>query len=207
MSIARQDYMNRESINPEELLEEIQKRYGLTTEDIFRISLKFKPLQVKKGSLFSEKGKICQHVGLLVDGVMYAYYESGGKEHISRFFYHPANFVVSSFESFSKRTSSNETIVAVEDSLLSCISFEDLQALYEEFPKMNEIGREIAQYSYIMAMRRVHSMQALGNQERVEKFFHEQPSLFNRVQNQHIASYLSVNRGEISKLFKRLRIR
>jgi CRP-like cAMP-binding protein len=154
---------------------------------------------------------VCNKIGILVSGLLYAYYfTEDGEQKVSRFFYIPKNdnelmstSVVTSFESFRHGINSNETITAIEKSKLYCISKNDLEKLYDEIPEMNYVGREIAEHGYIQTLQRVHSLQAVKNEQRFMKFFKEAPELFPRLKIQHITSYLAMNRNEYSKYMKK----
>lgn len=185
--------------------------FNISSKNIQLIISSMQPLTIDKGENFSEHGKVCNKIGILVSGLLYAYYfTEEGEQKVSRFFYIPRNdselmstSVVTSFESFRLGINSNETITAIEKSELYCISKNDLEKLYEEIPEMNYIGREIAEHGYIQTLQRVHSLQAVTNEQRFLKFFKDSPELFPRLKIQHITSYLGMNRNEYSKLMKK----
>ncbi len=192
------------NISFENLLKEYLKTFNLTINEIIEISSKFYPLYLKKGDAFCKINYVSKEMGILIDGLLYAYYETVDfTKKVSRFFYLPDNFIVSSFESFSLKVPSNETIKVLEDCFLLCISRDDLEYLYNEIPTMNFIGRQIAEHSYIRTLRRFHSLQAIDKKQRVKEYFQEQPHLFNKVKRQHLASYLGVNRNMISEVLKK----
>jgi CRP-like cAMP-binding protein len=190
-----------------EILMSISKNFKLTPEQIDVIFTKMSVLHLQKGESFSEINKRSNRLGILVQGLLIAKHESksDGKEIISRFFYPPKNIIVASFQSFSQSIVSNEGIEAVEESFLFCIVKEDLEELYKTIPEMNLIGREIAEQSYVQALERIHVLQALSVEERMEDFFEQHSILINRVQTQHLCSYVGSNRNALSKFFKKKR--
>lgn len=178
--------------------------FGLSLEDINLIISKMKPLTIKKGEAFSEKGQTCKRLGILISGLLYAHYETDEKIIVSRFFYIERNPIVCSFDSFKNIKASNETIQAIEDSYLLCFENSDLKTLYEKIPKMAMIGKSLAEDSYIQALARIHDLQALKPEERLKKFIDEHPGLINRIKRQHIASYTSMNRNLLTQTLKKL---
>ena len=184
---------------------EFLEKYNLPPRHIDAIQSAFTPLQLGKGEKFSEFGKVCTRIGILMNGLLFAAYdkENSAKEIISRFFYSPSQIFVTSFESFSKASKSNEHITAIEPSFLFCIDRKDLEGIYNSFPETNLIGRLIAEQSYIQALQRAHALQALNAEERLADFFRVHPHLFNRVQRQHITSYLGINRNALSEHMNR----
>lgn len=195
--------MNHTEIN--ERIGSFFGRFNLSDEAVAEIASRLHPLHLKKGDFFSKAGKKCTHLGILFNGLLIAKYnsDSTGKETVSRFFYSPRNIVVTSFESFSLGIKANESIEAIEDSFLFCISSDELQELYQKTPDMNVIGRELAEQSYIQALQRIHDLQALTVEERMKHFFKHHSDLFNRVQRQHLCSYLGTNRNSLSRFLNK----
>jgi CRP/FNR family transcriptional regulator, anaerobic regulatory protein len=193
--------------DPKEILMSILKKFSLTSEQFNIISTKLEILHLEKGDMFSEINKRSNRLGILFKGLLMAKYESqsDGEERVSRFFYPPRNIIVTSFESFSQGTVANEGIEAIEESFLFCISKEDLEELYRIIPELNLIGREIAEQSYVQALGRIHALQALSVEEKMEDFFEQHSYLINRVQIQHLCSYLGTHRNALSKFFKKKR--
>ena len=158
---------------------------------------------VEKNEVFLHKGEENGRLGILLSGLLYASYETPKKtEEISRFFFLPADFIVADYESFTRETPAKETIVALEKSELLTITYTDVKKLYNIYPKMNYIGREIAENAYIKALHRIYDLQILDAEGRVKKFFKDHPSFYNRVGKQEIASYLRMNRNLVTKYFK-----
>lgn len=173
----------------------------LSQSELDFLSSKAEFLHLKKNQPFVEEDKICQKMGILLDGLMVAYYGIE-KEIASRFFYLPKNPLVTCFESFKNEIPSKETIIAIEDSYLFCFSRKTLEELYSSVPNMNLIGRKLAENSYIHALNRIHNLQTFTNKEKLEAFLSECPGLYNRVPKKYIASYLGMHRNEISKYMK-----
>ena len=186
---------------PDDQLIEYLKRFKLSQEAIKLIRRKITPVHLHKGEMFNLHGKTCKRIGLLVSGLLYASYqpEDSADEIVSRFFYAPDNMIVTSFESFHTEKPSNESIIAIEESFLICLDRKDLYELYENNPEINYVGRQLAEQSYIQALRRVHDLQTMNARQRVKDFLKKHPELFNRVQRQQMASYLGMNRNALTK--------
>ncbi len=182
-------------------IKELLGKNGIAIDNIEKILAVLKPLKLKKGQVFSQTGKRIDKLGILIEGLLIAKYEKTNSENeiISRFYYSPKNIIVTSFESFYSGYKSNETIEALEDSYLTTISREDLYNLYNEIPEMNKIGRQLAEQSYILALQRIHQLQGMNVEERLEDFHRCHPELANRIKIQHLCSYLGTNRNALSK--------
>lgn len=182
-------------------IKELLGKNGIATNNIEKIISVLKPLKLKKGEVFSQSGKRTDKLGIMVDGLLIAKYERSNSinEIVSRFYYSPRNIIVASFESFYSGNKSNETIEALEDSYLTTISRDDLYSLYNEIPEMNKIGRQLAEQSYILALQRIHQLQGMNVEERLEDFYRCHPELANRIKIQHLCSYIGTNRNALSK--------
>lgn len=175
----------------------------LKEKDAEKILSYFKLVTVEKNEVFCSRGQENSKLGILLSGLLASYCETPQKaEEISRFFFLPEDFVVVDFESFTRQQTAKETIVALEKSEMLVISYAEVRRLYIEFPKMNYIGRELAENAYVKALHRIYDLQVLNAEGRVKKFFKDHPSFYNKVGKKEIASYLRMNRNLVTKYFK-----
>jgi CRP-like cAMP-binding protein len=183
----------------------IIKRYKLTLELINSMDLKNSTVLLKKGDSFIDYGQRTKKIGILIEGLLYATYLSdGGSEWISRFFFPPNNFIVSNHQGFYDGKDSTESIKAYEDSTLLYIEKEEFKDLLDNHPKFERTVRILAEESYIQAMERIHSFQSLNAEQRIRKFLNEYPELAQKLQRQHIASYLGIHRNILTRILYKL---
>ena len=179
--------------------------YQQTLQQLKTLFSQRSPILIKKGEIFVNYGEKNQRLGILLSGLMYAtYYREEGKEWISRFFYAPQNSIVSSYETFITGNKSPEIIRAYEDTELICFSKKEYENLLNKNPKLEHMTRIMAEESYVMALKRVHDLQSLSASQRVKKFMDEHRSIVNRVQRQHIASYLGIHRNIFTRILRNL---
>lgn len=182
------------------------EEYKISEKELKVISNYLKEIYLKKQDKFSVKGEVCSKLGILTNGLLYASYKSENKDsNISRFYYLPDNIFVTSYSSFKNKTSSFEKIVAIEDSNLVYILKSDLEKLRKIVPKINLLICHFAETSYITALDRIHDLQVLDAPQRVDKFLASKKNLYNRIGKQLIASYLRVNRNDLTKFVKQLK--
>jgi len=163
------------------------------------------PISVKKGEIFVNYGEKNQHLGILLSGLMYAsYFSEEGKEWISRFFYTPQNSIVCSYETFITGNKSAEIIRAYEDTELICFSKKEYENIINKNPELERMTRIMAEESYILALKRIHDLQSLSASQRVKKFMDEHRGIVNRVQRQHVASYLGIHRNIFTRILSNL---
>ena len=183
----------------------IISRYQLTLDLIKSLDLKDKSVKLKKGEYFINYGEKTKKIVILTEGFLYASYLSdGGTEWISRFFFPPNNFIVSNHKGFYSRKNSTESIRAFEDSKLIYIDKDEFKTLLDNHPKFERTVRILAEESYIQAMERIHSFQSLNAEQRIRKFLREYPELAQKLQRQHIASYLGIHRNILTRILYKL---
>ncbi len=180
-------------------------RYNLTLEVIDKLNLKNKPAILLKGESFIDYGEKTKRIGILLSGLLFASYISDeGTEWISRFFYPPNNFIVSNHEGFYFGKNSTESIKAYEDSEIILIEKEEFKDLLDTNRRFERTVRILAEESYIQAMTRIHSFQSLNAEQRIRKFFAENPELGKKLQRQHIASYLGIHRNILTRFLYKI---
>ena len=183
----------------------IISRYQLTLDLIKSLDLKNTTIELKKGDYFIDYGEKTKKIGILIEGFLYASYLSdGGTEWISRFFFPPNNFIVSNHQGFYNGNNSTESIRAYEDSKLIYIEKEEFKTLLDTHPIFERTVRILAEESYIQAMERIHSFQSLNAEHRIRKFLREYPELAQKLQRQHIASYLGIHRNILTRILYKL---
>lgn len=180
-------------------------RYNLTLELISKLDLKHEPVALKKGDCFIDYGEQTNKIGILISGLLFATYVSeNGTEWISRFFFPPNNFIVSNHRGFYSGKDSNESIKAYEDSELLYFDKVEFKTLLDGDRMFERTVRILAEESYIQAMDRIHSFQSLNAEERIRKFFKENPELGSKLQRQHIASYLGIHRNILTRFLYKI---
>lgn len=180
-------------------------RFNVTLELIDQLELKNKSVLLKKGEAFIDYGEKTKRIGILISGLLYASYVSDtGAEWISRFFYPPNNFIISNHDGFYFGKNSTEAIRAYEDSELVYIEKEEFKNLLDNNRRFERTVRILAEESYIQAMERVHSFQSLNAEDRIKKFFDENPELGKKLQRQHIASYLGIHRNILTRFLYKI---
>lgn len=185
--------------------QKVIRRYHITLDLLKNYELKNKPLILKKGESFLNYEEKIQKIGILINGLLYSTYLSeNGIEWISRFFFPPNNFIVSNHRSFYQRKKSNEAIRAYEDSELIVIEREEFKHLLDSNRKFERTVRILAEESYIQAMERIHSFQSLNAEQRIRKFFDEHHELGQKLQRQHIASYLGIHRNILTRFLYKI---
>lgn len=110
------------------------------------------------------------------------------------------NSVVTSAYSFLTQRPGYEGIEVLESSILSVIHYDDLHRLYQQHPSFNLLGRLLTEQYYIELEERTQSLQLLTATERYEQLLKQQPTLVQRVNLGHIATYLGISQETLSRI-------
>jgi CRP-like cAMP-binding protein len=151
----------------------------------------------KKEFLLKE-GQVCDKIYFVEKGLVRIYYLNEGVEICSGLLLE-GGFMIS-VESFFRRQKSYEFIQAVEETEVLYISFDELEAVYRDFPEFNIVGRKLITEYYIRSEERNYVLRRLSAREKYKYF----QGLFGantvRIPRKDIASYLGINLETLSRL-------
>ena len=152
--------------------------------------------EVSRKEYLLEAGHTCRDIYFIEKGIFRCYYLKDGVEVCSWFM--KEKDVCIAVKSFYRQQPSVEYIQALEDSVVYCISFEDLQRLYRDFPSFNFTGRVLTEHYYMLSEDRSSSIRMLRAHERYAWLMEHFPELLLRVPAKYIASYLGMTEVTLS---------
>jgi CRP-like cAMP-binding protein len=174
----------------------------LTNQEKQLLEQAFTYRQVPKKVKLAEEGKTAKELYFIVKGLVRLYYTKDGNEITGYIF--KEHLFASSYDSFLRQAPSNQTLETLEDGELLCISYQRLQQLYEELPKMHIVARKVAEQRFINAQQMLSSFILDSPEERYRKFEKLHGDLLLRVPHHMIASYLGITPVSLSRIRKRL---
>lgn len=166
----------------------------------FQDSLSIKKI-AKKG-FYIKKGEVCKDVSFINKGAFRAYYLVDGKEVTSYFAFE--NDYVTDYESFLLNKPSLQCIQAVEDAELLVLPHDKMQALYSTGSNSERYGRLVAENLFVMVYQQKNEFILYNPEERYIHLLSQQPDLFQRVPQVHIASLLGITPETLSRIRKRM---
>ena len=110
------------------------------------------------------------------------------------------NQIVIVFLSFFKNKPGYESIEVLEDSTLYRISSKQLQELYHLHLPIANWGRKFAEQELLLTEQRFMDLQFKTATERYEDLIKHSPTILQRVQLGHIASYLGITQVSLSRI-------
>jgi len=180
-------------------LDHISRYIQLTTgeQSVFLSKVKFR--KYLKGQFVVQNGDICRHESFVLSGCLKTFYiDNDGHEHTVMFAIE--DWWTADLGSFISQTPADLNVQCLEDSELIQISYNDLQQLYIEIPKLERFFRIIIQNAFVAAQKRIINNLSLPAMERYIRFRDQYPKIEQRVPQYMIASYLGITKEFLSKI-------
>lgn len=186
-------------MNMKAFLQYVKHYINLTdTEESFLVS-KLKHRNYLKGQYIVQSGDICRYHTYIVSGKVRTFYvDDNGTEHIVTFGIE--NWWVGDLGSLITQTPADFNVQCLENTEVVQISYDDLQQLYKEIPKLERFFRLIIQKAYVNTQKRIVRNYSLSARERYLLFCEEYPKIVQRVPQYMIASYLGITKEFLSTI-------
>jgi len=126
------------------------------------------------------------------------YIDNEGQEHIVMFAIE--NWWTADLGSFIEQSPADYNVQCLEKSVLAQLSYDDLEQLYLQIPKLERFFRIIIQKAYVATQKRLINNLSLPAKERYLQFLDQYPLIEQRVPQYMIASYLGITKEFLSKI-------
>lgn len=186
----------------EKLIKRINSYVQLSEEDLHFATQFYKQKLVKKGSFIIQPDQYVNHWHFVESGCFCLYTIKNGKEKVMEFFTESDFFT--DIYAYLQETPSNLYLKATEDSVIYSVSKTDVQKTFDYSHKIERIGRLTMQDTVLKTYRRIGHLNSLSNEERYLRLIEKRPSLFQRLPQYMIASYLGLTPVGLSKIRRRL---
>ncbi len=95
-------------------------------------------------------------------------------------------------------------IQAIEETTILIAEFSKFQLLYEKSPRIERLGRKLIERILISKMKRERSFLQDSAKTRYVDFSKNNPKLFQRIPQYHLASYLGITEASLSRISNEL---
>ncbi|MCF0056477.1 Crp/Fnr family transcriptional regulator [Dyadobacter sp. CY356] len=163
---------------------------------LFKLSL------IPKGRIILDIGQVSSTLYIIRKGIMRAYYIKGSKD-ITSWLVSDGDIACIA-ESFFYKTESNEAMEALEDTWVYAISFEAYQQLITEDNSMARVAIRLLQDHLIHFSDRIRLFKCLGVEERITAYINQPSSLFRKIPDHYIATYLGTTSATFSRCLKKI---
>ena len=181
------------------LLESLKRHINLTKEEETLFLSKTRTKSYLKGQYIVQEGDICRFQTYILSGKARTFYlDKNGNEHIIAFGIE--NWWVGDICSFTTQTPAEFNSQCLENTKVIQISYEDMELLYKDIPKLERFFRIIVQKAYGNMSKRIIQNHALSAKERYLLFCETYPQIVQRVPKYMIASYLGITKEFLSSI-------
>jgi CRP-like cAMP-binding protein len=150
------------------------------------------------GDIILKEGEVCRKASFIARGLTRSYYLNEDADITSRFM--EEGSIVTAWISYYTQKPGNEFIEAVEDTTMVSLQYDDIQKLYALFPGFNTTVRKQVEYAFYLSEQRTQLLRKHTAEEKYKLFIQLHPSLMQRAQLKHIASYLGMNQETLSRV-------
>ncbi len=186
--------------NLETLKKFIESYTAIPKQDWEQISACFEKRIIAKDEIVLQEGKVCKHLYFVEQGLLRFYINRDGSD-ITKFFTEAPYFFTSQ-ASFNAQKPANETIQAIEESIVWQINFQQTNALYK-LESWTDFARKIIQEVQFFTEEILEELQTETAEFRYEKMLQRNPELLKRIPLKHLASYLGIAPQSLSRIRKK----
>lgn len=184
-------------------LEYIKKYIDLTTEEEELLLSKVVRRKYLKDQYIIQQGDVCKTECFILSGCTKTFYvDKEGQEHIVMFAIE--DWWTSDMGSFITQTPADYNVQCIENTELIQISYETIETLYVQIPKLERFFRKIVERALVASQKRIIQNFSLTAKERYQIFKETYPKIEQRVPQYMIASYLGITKEFLSKIKSQL---
>jgi CRP-like cAMP-binding protein len=184
-----------------ELEKYIQSYFGVSNDDLAKISSFFKPMTLKKGEYFLKTGRNSNRLGFLQNGIIREFVMIDNKE-VTKWISTKGYFVVD-LSSFVFQQTARWNIQALTDCELYVIDNKDYQKIGQVIPRWNELEKLFIAKCFTVLEDRIIQHLSMTAEERYHQLLSFNKELFNHVPLQYLASMLGIAPETLSRLRKK----
>ncbi|WP_109300038.1 Crp/Fnr family transcriptional regulator [Aquimarina sp. AU474] len=178
--------------------------YAQVSDSDMAFGLQFYKKQTfKKGSFLLQPDQHIEHFYFMKQGCVSYYTVEEGTTQVMEFF--TEGYFFTDLYAYIQEIPSQSYLEALEDIIVYSISKTDVQKVFDHSHQMERFGRLSMQRTFVINFQRINQLRNLTNQERYLELLKKRPTLFQRVPQYLIASYLGVTPVGLSKIRKRLK--
>lgn len=177
----------------------LQNIFPLPAEVLQELSVYLKPMEYPKNYVLLRQGRICEHIYFLTKGVCRYFHTSAeGKE--TNVWFSLEGDALASLSSFTRQLPSQQSIQLMEDSEMFAIQRSDFEQMLAKFVEFRQMYSSFLEEEIMKMEERIYELQFLPAKERYARLLEKYPSLPQRVNLGHIASYLNITQETLSRI-------
>jgi len=159
----------------------------------------FHKVYLKKGDFLLQKGKVCKQMSFVNSGSLRTFYYNNKGQEITHCF-RSENTFISSLRSFILQEPSLLSIIALEETELIVIHYDNVQKLYSKSIAWQNVGRLLTERAYIEMEEYANVLNNESAKEKYLRLLNEQGEIIKKTSVEQIATYLGVTRRTLSRI-------
>lgn len=176
---------------------------NVTEDEIIQFASKLIIKELKRKDIFLHSGKIQKEIGFITNGLVRSFFVNQAGDEINVGFYAEGDYVTH-YPAFITQKPVRYSIQCLEPTTLACLSYENLQWVYENLHGFERYGRLIAEEILKRQQARIESFIFETAEERYLDFIKFHPKLFNRISLSHLCSFLGIERQSLTRIRQKL---
>jgi CRP-like cAMP-binding protein len=186
-------------MNIKPLLDYISNYVTLTEEEEVFLTSKVIYRKYLKGQYIVQQGDVCNFSSFVISGCTKTFHiDENGQEHIVVFSIE--NWWTSDMGSFIARTPADYNIQCIDNTELIMFSFDVIEELYSEIPKLERFFRQIIEKALVASQKRIVRSFSLSAKDRYVYFRNQYPKIERLIPQYMVASYLGITKEFLSKI-------
>ena len=181
-----------------ELQNYIASYFGVTSQNMVKITTLFTTTQLKKGEFFTKAGQHCEKLSFVRSGFIRVYANANNKE-VTQWISTQGSFITDLY-SFTFKHRAKWNIQALTDCELYTIDKENYALLNTLVPNWAEMEKQFIASCFVQLEERVFSHLSLSAEELYDKLFENNKALFNAVPLHYLASMLGMSPETFSRI-------
>lgn len=186
----------------EQIRKYFEKTIKLTDKDWEIFSSKLIKQDFPKKHTLLKAGQVENYLSFIEVGIIRFYIPKEDNDLTFAFAFD--NNFVSGYDSFLTRIPSTYHIETLTKITLWQLTYNDLQAIYNETEIGNAIGRQASEELFLKKSKRELSLLNETAEQRYLNLFTEQPKLIQEIPLKYIASYIGITPQALSRIRKRI---
>jgi CRP-like cAMP-binding protein len=146
----------------------------------------------------SREGEVERYFNIVARGLVRKYLPVKGGEQTIQLAVE--GHIIHSELSFFYRTPSNAVVETIEPTTFLSISYDSLEQLYNQFPKIERLGRLIVTDLFVKKDLHFFDQLRKSTRERFLEYIKSHAHMLQRVPQKHLASYLNIKPETFSRL-------
>ncbi len=187
------------SLTKRDVARELARRYSTMTHDELDIMESvLVPMKFAKGEKILSEGEVCKNIYWIVKGLVRQFYYKNNKDLTE--YMAAENTIMMSIESLFKEKPSQQTIQALEPTIIYALPKAELEAVAMRSVNIQILYRKILEESLIISQQRADMLRFESAQDRYQKLVKSSPQLVLRAPLVYIASYLQMTPETLSRV-------